>query len=806
MTAHPAHSSAAIGRAQPRREARRLLEGRGRYLDDVTRPGLLHAAFVRSPHAQARILGIDTLTACLLPGVVAVLTAEEVDTVCTPWAGVLERPPGMRSPLQRPLARDRVAYQGEPVVMVLAISRGIAEDGCDAVNVDYEPLPAVVSIDSALAESAPAAHPEFPDNVAFHGEIAAGDAATAFTAEGLTIVEETLTFPGITAVSMETRGVLADFDPALRRLDLVWPVQSPFQMRDVVARHFGLAECDVNVTAPDVGGAFGLKLHVFPDEMATVAGAVLLGRPVKFVADRLESFMSDTQARRQSVHGRLALSADGRIQAMTVDIRAAVGAYSVYPRTSFLEPNQVGRLCGGPYLVPHYRARTTCAFLNTSPSGQLRGVGHPIACALTEALMDKAASALGLDPFEIRARNLVPPEAFPHQSHGGFQFECLGQQDSLDRIRQETADARAQVAERRAEGGRKRLGLGIAVYVELTSPGVGFYGLGGARISSRETATVRLESDGAVTVQVGITDQGQGVETVIAQVVADGLGVAVERVRVLHGGTSGAPHGGGAWASRGASLGGEAAYRAARTLRQRIVDVAAAALQRPDGAARLGLAAGEIVDADGVVVMSLAELARRVHYRPDTLPGHALEPLTATETYLHEGFAYTFTNGAHAALVEVDTVTGEVCLERFWVVADCGTVINPLLADEQVRGAAVMGIGAALWEECVYTQAGDLASATMADYFTPMPVEVPDISVSHLSTPTRQSLLGAKGAGESGIAGAQAAILNAVNDALADTGARLSCFPLSPERVWRALSTAAPSDPSSLAPASGRAP
>jgi len=786
MTGRPSHG-AAIGRPLPRREARRLLEGGGRYLDDVTRPGLLHAAFVRSPHAHASILGIDVLSARLMPGVVAVLTAEEVDQVCAPWSGVLERPPGMRSPPQRPLARGRVTYQGEPVVVVVATSRARAEDGCDAVEIAYEPLPSVTDLAAACEAGAPCVHPEHPDNIAFHGVTAAGDAIAALAAGGLTVVEETLHFPGVTAVSMETRGVLADYDAAMKRLDVVWSAQAPFQMRDVVARCFGLAECDVNVVVPDVGGAFGLKLHVFPDEMAAVAASVLLGRPVKFVADRLESFMSDTQARRQIVQGRLAVDAQGRIRAMTVDIRAGIGAYSVYPRTSFLEPNQVSRLCGGPYLVPHYRAVATCMFLNTPPSGQLRGVGHPIACALTEALMDKAALALGLDPFEIRALNLVPADAFPHQSHGGFRFERLGQQAALETIRQVTAEARARIAAHRGSGGRKRLGLGIALFVELTSPGVGYYGLGGAHISSRETATVRLEPDGGVTVQVGITDQGQGIETVIAQVVADGVGVDVERVRVLHGGTSGAPFGGGAWASRGASLGGEAAWLAARALRHRILAVAAAALDRPDGTHALAIAHGLVVDGDGQTRASLADIARRVHYRPDTLPGHALESLTATETYLHEDFPYTFTNGAHAALVEVDEVTGEVRLAGFWVVADCGTVLNPLLADEQVRGAAVMGIGGALWEECLYSASGDLATATMADYFTPMAVELPDIVVVHMSTPTAQSQLGAKGAGESGIAGAQAAILNGVNAALAETGARLDTFPLTAERIWRAL-------------------
>lgn len=788
MSADETTAGGLIGRSLPRKDARRLLEGGGRYLADLARPGLLQVAFVRSPHAHARILSIDTLTARLGKGVVAVLTAEEVDTVCRPWQGILQRPPGMVSPPQRPLARDRVCYQGEPVVMVVATSRARAEDACDAVDIVYEPLPALVDIDAALAPDAPLVHPDLGDNVAFRNEIRVGDAEAVFADPEVVVVEETLRFPGVTAVTMEPRGVVAAFDAATRRLDLSWSTQTPFQMRDVVATCFGLAESDIDVTAPDVGGAFGLKLHVFSDEMATVAAALLLGRAVAFVADRLESFMSDTQARRQTVRGRMAFGPDGKIHALTVDILAAVGAYSVYPRTSFLEPNQVARLCGGPYLVPAYLARTTCVFLDTPPSGQFRGVGHPIACALTEALMDRGAAALGLGVRDIRERNLVPADAFPHQSHGGFRFESLGQQEALDRIWRGTAEVRDRVAATKSDPDARILsGFGIALFVELTSPGVGYYGLGGAHISSRETATARLEPSGDVTIQVAITDQGQGTETVVAQVVGTAMGIGVDRVRVVHGGTLGAPYGGGAWASRGASLGGEAAYRAALELRRRILS-AVAETQTPAVAVEdLTIVDGTIVDLAGATKITLADFARRVHFRPDTLGRHGLDCVTATETYYHEAFPYTFTNGAHAAAVTIDRETGAIRLTDFRVVADCGTVLNPLLADEQVRGAAVMGIGAALWEECRYSPSGDLETATMADYLTPMAAELPDIAVEHMSTPTRQSLLGAKGAGESGIAGAQAAILAAVNDALAPAGVRLDRFPLTPERIWAAL-------------------
>ena len=778
-----------IGQSVPRDAARRLAQGGGRYLGDIALPGLLHAAFLRSPYAHARILGIDRLAAELSNGVVAVFIADEVDVICTPWQGILSYPPGMTSPPQHALARDRVAFQGEPVAIVVASSRALAEDACSKIVVEWEPLSPVVTLAASLEETAPRAHPDLESNIAFESRIESGDAPAVFAAaaetSGAVIVEDTLSFSGITAVTMEPRGIIASFDAATGRLDLWAPGQSPFQTRDIVARHFGLSEADIAVHQPDVGGAFGLKLHVFSDEMATIAASKLLGRPVKFEADRLESFLSDVQARRQEVRGRVAFDSAGKILAMDVDVVAAAGAYSVAPRTSFLEPNQVARLCGGPYLVPAYAARIRSVFLNTAPSGQLRGVGHPIACAVTESLMDKGAAALGIGRVELRRRNLIPVDAYPYTSHGGFKFERLGQQEALDRLVAVTGPARETARAARGASGQL-IGFGQALYVELTSPGVGFYGLGGAQITSRDSATLRLEPDGSVSVQSAITDQGQGGMTVIAQVVADVFGLELNRVRVVNDTTQGAPMGGGAWASRGASIAGEAAHRGAIDLRSQILALAAG-FPEAEGREPVTLSGGMIRAADGAKIIELCALAQRVHYRPDLLGDDGLATLTATGTYYHQEYSYTFTQGAHAALVAIDPVSGEVTIDGFWLVADCGRVLNPLLADEQARGAAAMGIGAALWEDCRYGPAGDMETATMADYFTPMAYEMPDIVVEHMSTPTLQGELGAKGAGESGIAGVQAAILNAVNNALAPHSARISSFPITPEKVWAAL-------------------
>lgn len=777
-----------IGRPQPRTEARRLASGGGRYLDDIVRPGTLHAAFLRSPYAHARLRGLDTLDASVAPGVVAVFTGDDVNAVCAPWSGVLQHPPGMVSPPQYALVQDRAAFQGEPVAIVIARSHAEAEDACDRIVADWEVLPAITTLEDA-ASDANLAHPELASNTAFQSLVTHGDAAAAFARTDVVVVEETLEFSGITAVAMEPRGVLADFDAATRRLE-VWSVaQSPFQFRDLVARHFDLSEVQIAVHSPDVGGAFGVKLHTYSDEMATIAASVLLGRPVKFLADRMESFQSDVQARRQKVRGRMTFDSSGQIVAMEVDVLAAAGAYSVYPRTSFLEPNQVARIAGGPYVVPNYAAKMRSVFLNTAPSGQLRGVGHPVACAITEALMEQGASVLGIDPIALRRRNLIPPAAFPYVSHGGFKFENLGQDETLERLAKLTADAAMD------DQPGLLTGIGRAIFVELTSPGIGFYSHGGAHIATRDSATIRLESDGTVSLQSALSDQGQGGPTVLAQIVADTFGVPIEGVRVISGTTLGAPMGGGAWASRGASIAGEAAHRAASALKARVITLAQSL---PDGAgcSAVDIADGFLIDAKGQPVMPLHELARLVHYRPDLAGDGGSETLTATGTYYHADYPYTFTQGGHAARVTVNPRTGVVRLDGLWIVADCGTVLNPLLADEQVRGAAAMGIGAALWEECQYGQMGDLLTATMADYLTPMSCEMPDIVVDHMSTPTRQTALGAKGAGESGIAGVQAAILNAVNDALRPTGARISQFPITPERVWIALQEAARPGPS----------
>ncbi|HTY78542.1 MAG TPA: xanthine dehydrogenase family protein molybdopterin-binding subunit [Candidatus Bathyarchaeia archaeon] len=774
-----------IGQSVPRPQTARLLAGRGVFTDDVKLPRMLHVAFVRSPHARARIVSIDAARARAVSGVVAVVTGQEMTPFCSGWIGTLAHFQGMKSAMQRPLAVGKASWQGEPVAAVVAESRAVAEDGVSHVRVTWEPLPVVTDPETALDPSTPVIHPELGDNLAFRLELASGDAERAFRDADL-VISETFTMGRHTGVTLEARAILADFDPSERRLTVYHSFQAPNMMQDILARHLNLPEHDVRVICKDVGGSFGIKVHIYPDEMATCALSVMLGRPVKFTADRLESFVSDIHAREHRVKAELALTRDGTMLAMRVDDLTGIGPYSVYPRTSAVEGNQTVRLMPGVYRFRDYAASLRVVFQNKTPMCQYRAVGHPIAFAVMEAMVDRAARELGLDPVAFRRKNYVTAEMYPHTSQTGYFFERLSHEAALDKLL-EISDYRTLCAERDALRPRGVYrGLGLCAFIELTTPGPAFYGVGGARISSQDGCTIKLEPTGKLTCMTGVTEQGQGTDTMIAQVVASTVGVRMEDVRVLTGDTMVSPYGGGTWASRGAGIGGEAALQTGKAMRGSILRVAAAMLQcEPDD---LDIRLGKIVDAlTGEVRLELAELGRVAYFRPDTLPKDFQSELTVTRHYVprHQGFA--FTNGIQLSHVEVDVETGFVRLLKHWCVEDCGRIINPRLVDEQIRGAIVQGIGAALYEHLVYDGAGQLLTGTMMDYLVPMAAEMPDIVVGHVETPTAYAEGGFKGAGEAGTAGAPGAVLNAVNDALAPLGARVTDQPITPEVVLRAL-------------------
>ncbi len=779
-----------IGRSVPRPNLARLTQGRGQYVTDVVLPRMVHVAFVRSPHAHARIKNIDTAAAKQAPGVVAVVTGAELAKIITPWVGVLTHLKGIKSAPQHAIAPERASWQGEAVCAVVARSRAEAEDAGALIEVDYDVLAAVTDPETALDPKTPVIHPELGDNLTFERVLNAGDPDQGFAAADA-VVEAVFVFGRHTGVTNEPRAIVADWNPGEARLTVYQGTQAPHMTQNLFAKHLDLEENQVRVLTKDVGGSFGIKVHIYADEMATAALAKLLKRPVKFVADRLESFVTDIHARDHRVKAKIGVKRDGTITAFEIDDLTGIGPYSVYPRTSGIEANQVVNLTGGPYTCANYRARARVVFQNKNVMCQYRAVGHPIATAVTEGLVDLAAARIGMDPAEIRRRNLFADDAYPAVSAAGLKFEGLSHHASLDKILKmmDYTKLRAEQARLREQGVHR--GIGLASFIEVTNPSAAFYGVGGARISSQDGATLRLDATGAVFCHSGVTEQGQGAEAVLAQCVASAFGVPLERVRVITGDTDNVPYGGGTWASRAAGIGGEAAWQAGKALRENVLAAAASILQADPEA--LDIRAGIVVDADtGRERMGLDEVARVVYFRPDTLPPGFQAEFMVTRHYVPRAWPFAFTNGVQASSLEVDIRTGRVTLLKHWCVEDCGTVINPQLVDEQIRGGIVQGIGGVLFEHCQYDDTGQMLNATLMDYLVPMAGEMPDIDIGHVVTPTADSELGAKGAGEAGTAGAPACIMNAINDALRPLGATpLTQMPITPERVLGALSATA---------------
>lgn len=775
-----------IGRAVPRADARRLLEGRGRYVDDLQLPRMVHAAFVRSPYAHARIADIDMSAARALPGVIAVYRGTDLEPHVKPYVGTLTHLAGLRSPPQMPLALDVARWQGEPLVMVVAQSRAIAEDAAALVEVDLDPLPTACDMEAALGPDAVVIHEELGSNLAWERTVTAGDVEAAFARDDVTIVERKFRFGRHTGVTLEPRVSVVDYDPSENRMSFWYSGQAPHMMQFILSNHLDLPEENVRVMSYDVGGSFGIKIHTYGDEIATAAAARLLKRPVKFVADRNESFVTDIHARDHVVTAKMAVQADGTIVALDFVDLTGIGPYSMYPRTSAIECNQVLNLTGAPYRIENYRAHGQVVFQNKNLTCQYRAVGHPIAMAVAEGLLEDAAQKIGLDVVEMRRHNLIRDDAYPCTSASGMKLDDLSHHKTLEKLVETMGyDGLRAEQQRLREQGIFR-GIGLVSMVEVTNPSPMFYGVGGASIASQDGATVRLDAGGALHISSSITEQGQGTNAIMAQIAAGAFGVDIGRVRVTTGDTATVPYGGGTWASRGAGIGGEAMLQAAYALKQQVLDVAAVILQ--SDAAKLDIQRGEIVDlGTDNSRMTLSDLGRMVYYRGNELPSDLKPELVATRHYRVTDFPFVFTNGAMAAHVEVDIETGFVKVLNFWAVEDCGRVINPQLVDEQVRGGVVQGIGGALYEECVYSEDGQMLNATMADYLVPMAAEMPDIVVGHVETPTKTSALGAKGAGEAGTGGAPGAILNAVNDALRPLDASLHRMPMTPERVLEAL-------------------
>jgi carbon-monoxide dehydrogenase large subunit len=794
----PAERPALIGKPIPRPEVRRLLRGRGRYVGDIKLPRMLHLVFVRSPHAHARIVSIDAADAKQAPGVALAATGAEVAAQCKPFVteGVAQNRPGHKVPPQPVMAVDVAHFQGQPVAAIVAETRAQAEDAAERIEIAWEPMPALLDGESALAGSP--LHKSLADNIAYEHNIRAGDPDAAFTAAAH-VIEETFHFHRQTGLSLEPRGLIADFDPGGETLTVYHSHQSPYQMQGVFSRQLSIPEHRVRVIAPDIGGGFGIKINVYAEEVAVAAISRMLGRPVKFLADRLESFVSDIHVRDHTIKARIAFGDDGRIAAMSVDDVSAIGAYGMPMRFNITESMMLVTNTGVAYDFANYRARTRNVFVNKPLIGMFRGVGIPLSTIVTEVLTDRAAAQLGMDTVAFKRANYRRKEDMPAVAPTGSRLDNLSFAACLDRLVavMDYERLRAEQAELCKRGIYR--GIGIATFVEPTAYGPVFYGPTGAAISVQDGCTLRLEPTGALRCITSITDQGQGTLHSVAQIIADTVGVEVGDIDMIAGDSAISTYGGGAWASRGIAIGGEAALKAARALVRNILAVAGAITQTaPDD---LDIVRGQIVNKrTNAQVASLAEVAKIGYFRQDTLPPDTDVQFSVTRSHVANAASYYMGYGVHGSHLEIDAATGFITLLGHWAITDCGRVINPLIVDDQVRGGIVQGIGSVLYEECIYNELGSLVNGSMVDYLAPMAVEMPDMHIEQIETPERSTSLGAKGVGELGLTGAMGVLWVAVNDALRPLGATIRDQPFAPERVLDAIAAARASSGSFVPP------
>jgi len=772
-----------VGARVARREDRRLLTGQGSYVDDHRPARLLYAAFLRSPHAHARIVKIDVSAALAVPGVVAVLTGDDVARLAKPVRAA-SKTPAVKVTSFPPLALGKVRHVGEAVVMVAGDSRYVAEDAVERIMVEYEPLPVVSDMEAALAPASPVLHDDAGTNLLVAREFGRGDIDAALAGAAL-VVRERFRFHRHTPVCMENRGCLAEYATGSETLTLRSSAQCPGLVRDVLTDLLDMPEHRIRVIASDVGGGFGAKASLYPEEIVTCVMARHLGRPVKWIGDRREDLLATTHAWDEIVEAELGVDRDGAIVGLRAQVTADVGAYSIYPWTAAIEPVQTISFLPGPYRVPAYRGRTRGVATNKAPLGPYRGVGRPPAVFVIEGLMDRAARGLGIDPAEIRLRNFIRDEDFPYKSPSGIVWDRSSFTASLVRAREalDYTAARAEQARARADG--RWIGIGIAAYVELTGIGSAIPVSPGMPISTgTEAATIRFDPSGKVTAVFGVASHGQGLETTLAQIVADEVGVPIDDVRVVHGDTELSPYGTGTYASRSLVLAGGAAMLAGRAVHEKMLAIAGHLLEAD---------AADVVMTDGHCAVrgmpdrrvTVREIARAAYTGTRQLP-KGLEPgLEATRFY--DPYYGTASNATHVAVVEVDRATCEVRTLRYLVVEDCGRMVNPLIVDGQVHGGVAQGLGAALLEEIVYDDHGQLLSGTLMDYVVPSACEIPWMEVHHLETPSPVTLGGFRGMGEGGTIGAPAAIANAIADALSPLGIEVAELPMTPDRLFRLI-------------------
>jgi carbon-monoxide dehydrogenase large subunit len=748
-----------IGARVRRREDRPLLTGRACFLDDLTPPDTLDLAFARSTHGHARLLGVDLGEAGGRPGVALAFGASEM--ACPPLVPDLARPGAART--ERPiLAADRVRFVGEAFAAAVATSRYLAEDAAERIAPRYEPLPAVTSVDEALRDDLPLLHGDGAGrNVIFEENYEYGDVDAGFDAAAV-VIERTFRNPRYSAAPIEGRGVLAI--PENGGLILWSSTQIPHILEEALADVLGVEQ--VSVRCPDIGGGFGQKAHVFPEEVAVAWAALQLGRPVKWVEDRLENFVSASHSREQLVRVRAAADRDGRLLALESEVYSDVGAYGIYPWGQVLEALGTPMIMPGPYVLPAYRYHTHSVATNKPPQGAYRGVGLPVAALAHERIMDVLAGELGIDRGEIRRVNYIPPERFPFETATGLRYDSGNYRAALDLALEGIGYADFPEEQRRAADAGRTIGLGFASYVEWTGTNSETYRLRGMRnVRGYDAGRVAMGEDGTFSVWTSCPAIGQGVATTFAQIVAEHLGIPFELVHTELLDTSQAPRGSGSFASRSAISAGGALISVSRQLRERLVTLAADALEaRPEDIVFDGGRA--FVQGSPSRGVDLTELYARA------APGQ----LDIAEHYDPEHTAYPY--ATHACVVEVDAVTGDLTVLRYVVVEDCGPEINPIVVEGQVHGATAQGIGGTMFESLRYGADGQPLTASFMDYLVPGPCELPSLLVEHLETPARDLRAGHKGVGEGGTLAPGPALANAVSNAL---GVEVDALPITPE-------------------------
>lgn len=772
-----------IGMSVLRREDPGLLTGRTRYIADIDLPDMLHLAILRSPVAHGRITGMNLAEARSMPGVELVWTGEDTAPRCAGVAASVDQPDFVAT-VQPVLAHGEVCFVGEAIAVVVARTRAQAEDALEKIEVDFEDLPVVGNVDAALATEA-LANAGVPGNMVFRSDRVTDEVDTAF-AEAAVVVEGCFRTPRVNASPMETRGFLAKHDWTSGALTCWSATQMPSFIKTMLAIFLQFPEHQIELITPQVGGGFGQKAHLHPEELLTCLLAIELGRPVSWIEDRQENLFRAPHAKQQVNEMALAVDQDGHFLALRDQVTTDGGAYNTLPWTHLIEGHAGILVVSDPYRVPALATGSVSVTTNKCPIGAYRGVGFSGPTLAREVLIDRAARHLGISPFEIRRRNVIRQEDFPYRTRTGLTIREGSFLATVDRLEEMVGYAAFRKRQEEARKAGRYLGLGVSIFSEVSGIGTRALSFLDFPITSHDTATVRVEPTGKVTVTTGIVTSGQGQPTTLAQIAADAFGVPIEDVTIISGNTRHAV-GFGTVASRSAVFGAGTITRAAEMVRVKMRAIAGRMLQvDPD----------EIEMSDGMIHvrgdpgrgMPFAAVAGAAYFAEATHPDDFDPAMEATAAF--DPADVDLANGGHAVIVEIDIETGLVRVEKVFAVEDCGRIINPMIVDGQIRGGVAQGIGMTLLEELVYDGTGQLVTATFQDYLLPTALDVPDIEISHIETPSSIVPGGIKGMGESAMISAPAAVAGAVNDALACLGVSIEQFPASPQRIFEALSRA----------------